>query len=63
MSAIGKVVDATVLVGSVAVGYSAVTAIIAGAKIKSTTTILVGGLTLLIGIYAFKEAYQKINEK
>ena len=28
MSAIGKVVDATVLVGSVAVGYSAVTAII-----------------------------------
>ena len=62
MSAIGKVVDATVLVGSVAVGYSAVKAIMSGAKSKSTSTILIGSMTLLIGIYAFREAYQKINE-
>lgn len=62
MGAVGKVLDATVLVGSTYVGYNAAKAVVDGIKLKNTTSIVVGGLTLLISIYALKEAYQKINE-
>lgn len=62
MGAVGKVLDATVLVGSAYVGYNAAKAVVDGIKLKNTTSIVVGGLTLLISIYALKEAYQKINE-
>jgi hypothetical protein len=62
MQTLGKVVDASVLVGSAFVGFGAVKTIMAGAKSKSTSAILLGSITLLIGVYAFKEAMQKINE-
>jgi hypothetical protein len=62
MGALGKVVDATVIVGSVAVGFGAIKTITEGVKIKSTGAILLGSVTLLIGVYAFKEAINKIND-
>jgi hypothetical protein len=62
MGTLGKVVDATVIVGSVAVGFGAVKTIMGGAKMKSTGTIALGAITLLIGVYAFKEAVNKIND-
>lgn len=62
MKTVGKVVDATVLVGSTFVGYGAIKAISMGIKNKSTGTIIMGGITLLIGIYAFKESMRKLNE-
>lgn len=62
METLGKVVDATVIVGSVAVGYGAIKTIMGGVKIKSTGTIALGAITLLIGVYAFKEAINKIND-
>jgi hypothetical protein len=63
MNTLGKVVDATVLVGSTIVGYQAIKTISAGIKSKSTTVTVLGSITLLIGIYAFKEAMRKINEE
>ena len=62
MSAIGKVVDATVLVGGAVVGIGAVKAIVGGVKLKSGATIALGTITLLISIYAIREAVNKINE-
>lgn len=62
MNTAGKVLDATVIMGSLVVGYGAGKAILEGMKSKSTGAILLGSLTLAIGIYAFKEAYTKINE-
>jgi hypothetical protein len=62
MRTAGKIIDATVIVGSVFVGIGAVKGISQGVKLKSTGTIVLGGITLLIGIYAFREAMNKINE-
>ena len=62
MNTIGKVTDATVIVGSIVVGYAGVNAIMNGVKAKSTAIIAIGALTTLISIYAFKEAMQKIQE-
>jgi hypothetical protein len=62
MNTIGKVTDATVIVGSLVVGYAGVNAIMNGVKAKSTAIIAIGALTTLISIYAFKEAMQKIQE-
>ena len=59
---LGKVTDATVIVGSIVVGIGGVNAIMNGVKNKSTTVIAIGALTTLIAIYAFKEAMQKIQE-
>lgn len=62
MKTLGKVVDASVIVGSAFVGIGAVKAISMGMKSKSSGAIALGTLTLLLGVYAFKEAIQKINE-
>jgi uncharacterized Zn-binding protein involved in type VI secretion len=62
MNTLGKVVDASVIVGSVVVGYSGVMAISSGITNKKGATIAMGALTLLIGVYALREAYRKINE-
>jgi hypothetical protein len=62
MNTLGKVTDATVIVGSLVVGYAGVNAIMNGVKAKSTAIIAIGALTTLISIYAFKEAMQKIQE-
>lgn len=62
MGTVGKVVDASVIVGSLVVGYGGVMTISDGIKANKTATIAMGALTLLIGIYALREAYQKINE-
>ena len=59
---LGKVTDATVIVGSIVVGIGGVNAIMNGVKGKSATVIAVGALTTLIAVYAFKEAMQKIQE-
>lgn len=61
MSAVGKVIDATVLVGSGYIGYNAAKSVIDGIKLKNTTSLVIGGITLLISVYAFREAWQKIN--
>jgi hypothetical protein len=62
MRTLGKVTDATVIVGSLVVGYGGINALINGVKSKSAGVIAVGALTTLIAIYAFKEAMQKIQE-
>lgn len=62
MGTISKITDSVVIVGSVAVGFGAVKTIIGGVKVKSTGAIALGAITLLIGIYAFKEAVNKIND-
>lgn len=62
MRTVGKVVDASVIVGSLVVGYGGVMAITEGMKTNRTATIAMGALTLLIGVYALREAYGKINE-
>jgi hypothetical protein len=62
MNTIGKVTDATVIVGSLVVGYGGINAIMNGVKGKSAAIIAIGALTTLISIYAFKEAMQKIQE-
>lgn len=62
MRTLGKVTDATVIVGSIVVGIGGVNAIMNGVKGKSATVIAVGALTTLIAVYAFKEAMQKIQE-
>ena len=62
MNTIGKVTDASVIVGSLVVGYAGINAIMNGVKDKSTAIIAIGALTTLISIYAFKEAMQKIQE-
>lgn len=62
MNTISKITDSVVIVGSVAVGYGAIKAITEGMKAKSTGTIALGSITLLIGVYAFKEAINKIND-
>jgi hypothetical protein len=62
MNTVGKVVSASVLVGSAIVGVGAIRTISAGISNKKGATIALGVLTLLIGVYAFKEAVQKINE-
>jgi len=62
MKTLGKIVDATVVVGSLAVGYGGVKAIIGGVKGKSTGAIVLGSITLLISVYAMREAINKIND-
>jgi hypothetical protein len=62
MRTLGKVVDSTVIIGSLVVGYGGVNAIIKGSKAKNTAIITVGALTTLIALYAFREAIQKIKE-
>ena len=62
MKTLGKIVDATVVVGSIAVGFGAAKTIIGGVKSKSTGVIILGSITALIALYAFKEAVKKINE-
>jgi hypothetical protein len=62
MRTLGKVTDATVIVGSLVVGYGGIKAIMNGVNSKSAGVIAVGALTTLIAIYAFKEAMQKIQE-
>jgi hypothetical protein len=62
MRTLGKVTDATVIVGSLAVGIGGVSTIMAGVKGKKAGVIAIGALTTLIAIYAFKEAMQKIQE-
>jgi len=62
MNTLGKITDATVIVGSLVVGYAGVNAVMNGVKAKSTAIIAIGALTTLISIYAFKEAMQKIKE-
>lgn len=62
MKTAGKILDATVILGSLAVGYGGVKTIIGGAKIKSTGAIILGSLSLLICVYAMREAINKINE-
>ena len=63
MRTVGKVIDASVLVGSFAVGYGALSLISQGVKAKKKIApLIIGGLTLVIAVYAFKEAYKKINE-
>lgn len=59
---IGKITDATVIIGSLVVGVAGVKALVGGVKLKSVGVIAVGALTTLIAIYALKEAYSKINE-
>jgi uncharacterized membrane protein YjjP (DUF1212 family) len=61
-NAVGKVVDVTVVIGSTFVGVEAVKVISNGIKTKNTATTILGSITLLIGIYAFKEAVRKLNE-
>ena len=63
MNTIGKVVDASVIIGSLFVGASAVKFISMGVKSKNkASAILIGSATLLIAIYALKQAVTKINE-
>lgn len=62
MSTFGKIVDATVIVGSSVVAVGAVKGISQGIKSKKNGVILLSAITLTIAIYAFKEAYRKINE-
>lgn len=62
MKTVGKLVDATVILGGVAVGYGAVIGLLAGVKAKSTSAILLSSVTLAIAIYAGKEAISKIND-
>ena len=61
MKTLGKVVDATVIVGSVVIGVGAVRGIASGAKMKSKTAIALASLTLIIAVYATREAVNKIN--
>lgn len=62
MSAIGKVVDVTVLGGSAYVGYKAVKTITESIKVKNYATTAVGVVTVLICAYAFKEAWEKLSK-
>lgn len=62
MKTLGKITDSVVIVGSVAVGYGAVMGLIGGVKAKNTPAILLTSVTLLIAIYAGKEAISKIND-
>jgi hypothetical protein len=62
MKTLGKITDSVVIVGSVAVGYGAVMGLIGGVKAKNTSAILLTSVTLLIAIYAGKEAISKIND-
>lgn len=62
MKTLGKITDSVVIVGSVAVGYGAIMGLLAGAKSKSTSAILLSSVTLAIAIYAGKEAISKIND-
>jgi hypothetical protein len=62
MRTVGKVTDAAVIVGSLAVGIGGVNTILGGVKGKSAGVITLGALTTLIAVYAFKEAMQKIQE-
>ena len=57
----GKVIDSAVLVGGVIVGIGAVMNMVSGFKGKKYGAVAIGGLTLLIGIYAIKEASSKLN--
>ena len=59
MNTAGKLVDATVMVGSAFVIGTSAYQIIKGVSAKSTTAIALSALTLLIGVYAFKEAANK----
>jgi hypothetical protein len=62
MKTLGKVTDATVIVGSLIVGYGAFNALFEGIKTKNSAIITISGLTALITIYAFKEAMRNIKE-
>ena len=57
----GKVIDSAVIVGSLLVGAGAVMGIASGVKSKKYGAVAISSLTLLIGIYAIREAVKKIN--
>lgn len=59
----GKVLDAVVIAGSFLAGYGAIKLLSQGVKMKNKgTAIAIGSITLLVSIYALKEAVRKINE-
>lgn len=62
MRTIGKVVDASVIIGGLAVGYGGGIAVLKGIKEKKGGVIAIGVLTILISIYAMREAVNKIND-
>ena len=62
MKTLSKVVDASVIIGSAVVGIGAVRGMMAGGKMKSKATIALSVLTIVIAIYATKQAVTKINE-
>lgn len=62
MKTLGKVVDATVLVGSGFLAVGSLNMITNGINTKNNSVIALGTLALLISVYALKEAAQKINE-
>ena len=62
MGAISKITDSVVIVGSVAVGFGAVKGLMGGIKMKSAGVIALSSVTLLIAVYAFKNALDKIND-
>lgn len=61
MSALGKVVDVTVLGGSAYIGYQSVKTINNAIQQKNVTQAVVGVVTLLICAYAFKESWEKLS--
>ncbi len=59
----GKILDATVIAGAFVAGYGAVKLFSQGIKMKHKgAAIAISSLTLLVSIYALKEASKKINE-
>lgn len=62
MRTLGKVVDASVLVGATLVGVGAIGTISAGITSKKGGVIALGALSMLIAVYAFKEASKKLND-
>jgi len=62
MKTAGKIIDATVIVGSAFTAYTGGVMLIGGIKNKKVSVGFAGAMALLISVYAFKEAVKKINE-
>jgi len=62
MRTAGKILDATVIVGSAVTGFTGAKILMAGIKSKKGSVIFAGSMALLISVYAFKEAVNKIND-
>jgi len=62
MKVVGSVLNMGVVIGSTYVGIGAINAISNGIKIKNKKLILMGSLTLLVGVYAFNHALNKLSE-